>query len=170
LERALRGQQSPGSKWFEDSGLKCYVIDSEIRYELASDAEPLSVARSAESAVLGSGYTDFNFSMGHAIGVTAGIVISDDSGVHWYVGGGAVEGLSVSITRSISAVTPGLNAGFQVAAFGGSYQIGKSFADNGLFHEFGGGGPAGAALTAYWVSQPVLPPYWVTPWRWISQA
>jgi hypothetical protein len=128
-----------------------------VAYGVAPDSAPVS------GGVLPGGYTDINVSAGHVVGVTAGIVVSEGSGVHWYVGGGLVEGASVAITRSPSSVTSGWNVGAQLTLLGASGQYGISLRDKSQFWEVGGGAPLGASVTGYYVSEPVLPPFWVIP-------
>ena len=101
-----------------------------------------------------TGYVDINFSFGTKwfLGATGGVVLSN-RGVFPYIGGGIVTpGPSGAVTGSPFEPTPGWNVGLQ-GTFILSGQVGVD-KNRDLFWEVGFGGPAGAALTGYYIFGP----------------
>jgi RHS repeat-associated protein len=95
-------------------------------------------------------YMDLNFAFGAGPGVTAGVVMSTETGkVNFYAGVGFMTSPGVALTCSAQSVTPGWNFGVQGGYGGGSVQAG--LAPDGTAFVEGGVGTTGAAVTGYWI-------------------
>ncbi|MGH2488737.1 MAG: RHS repeat-associated core domain-containing protein, partial [Candidatus Limnocylindria bacterium] len=94
-------------------------------------------------------YCDFNVTAG-ALGVVTLGYMWDDSGGHFYLGGGIGLGASAAITCSADSISPGWNYGIQ-GSYVISYQGGGTLPENVNYHEWGLGWPPGGAVTFFHV-------------------
>jgi hypothetical protein len=138
------------------------MFDSSAPGGLASVAAPTGTATAGSvgpvatnSATAGKGgYVDVNVTAGYVVGGTFGVQLAQN-GYFVYAGGALTSPPGgASITYSNSTASPGFAVGVQ-GSFYGSLQGGYSFgAAPGTFFEIGGGGPAGFAVTGYYVFGP----------------
>ena len=98
----------------------------------------------------GLDYVDVNITVGAGLGVTFGLMFSNEKGTYVYAGAGfTTPGPSASVTFSGSDPATGWNVAVQLASVGAG-QAGWTFAPNGgLFGEWGAGTPGGSLTVFY---------------------